>query len=660
MAAKATKRRSFKTKLIITVLGVNLIISALFILTIYRLNATLLTRESRRTAESALNGLVQRIEAFIEGKAKFSSSISRNPQVREWLRQNSQRLPDRASDKDFDRIMAYFEELKESDSDIYSVFMASEKSQMYYDTTGEKLPENYRVGVRPWYTRLKEQRSGYYVVLEDVFGKIRVNHYTPVIDKDQTFLGACGVDISIDRTNHFLAEANPFNSGLLFLVNEQGQIVTHPDASKLLKEKITDYLDDGVRFGGFQALVPRILQGERLFEPVLYENRRTMLVSAPIPKLGFRLIMTVDASTLNAPLQRLLSQTILLSILNGLVLMGILWFSMGRITRPLRQLTDRVSELAHGEGDLRQRLDIRSQDELGELAEELNHFIAGLQDIVTQVKENTQIVSTSSHQFSATTEELAATAEQHNLQSQSVSGSIKHLAEASDSIAQNVEETQSKIEHSSTLTREGNQVIRSTIEVLSQIERNAQKLNETISGLNRSASEIGKITEVIDEVADRTNLLALNAAIESARAGEAGRGFAVVAAEVRKLSERTAKSTREISAIVEGLQEGAENASLAMQSVSGEIDRGNHLSQDSLRILDRIVAISGEIMDSSHHIVSAVMEENRSIEEINDTLSAMASGSGEAAKAVRNLAVTAEDLNSQAEHLQNQIERFKT
>ena len=385
-----------------------------------------------------------------------------------------------------------------------------------------------------------------------------------------------------------------------------------------------------------------------------------MLVSAPIPKLGFRLIMTVDASTLNAPLQRLLSQTILLSILNGLVLMGILWFSMGRITRPLRQLTDRVSELAHGEGDLRQRLDIRSQDELGELAEELNHFIAGLQDIVTQVKENTQIVSTSSHQFSATTEELAATAEQHNLQSQSVSGSIKHLAEASDSIAQNVEETQSKIEHSSTLTREGNQVIRSTIEVLSQIERNAQKLNETISGLNRSASEIGKITEVIDEVADRTNLLALNAAIESARAGEAGRGFAVVAAEVRKLSERTAKSTREISAIVEGLQEGAENASLAMQSVSGEIDRGNHLSQDSLRILDRIVAISGEIMDSSHHIVSAVMEENRSIEEINDTLSAMASGSGEAAKAVRNLAVTAEDLNSQAEHLQNQIERFKT
>ena len=82
MAAKATKRRSFKTKLIITVLGVNLIISALFILTIYRLNATLLTRESRRTAESALNGLVQRIEAFIEGKAKFSSSISRNPQVR--------------------------------------------------------------------------------------------------------------------------------------------------------------------------------------------------------------------------------------------------------------------------------------------------------------------------------------------------------------------------------------------------------------------------------------------------------------------------------------------------------------------------------------------------------------------------------------------------
>jgi methyl-accepting chemotaxis protein len=660
MSEQGKKKRSFKTKLIITVLTVSLVISALFILTVYRLNASLLSTESRRSADAFLRGLVQRIETLIESKAKISVGIAQNPMVQDWLRKNELRLPDRSKDLDFDRIMTYLTRLKESDPDLYSVFLGSEKSQMYHDTTQDKLPENYRLGVRPWYMRLKEKQSDYYVVIEDVLGAIRVNHYAPIIDTDGAFLGACGVDISLEQTNRYLVEANPFGNALLFLVNEEGTIVTHPDSSKVLKEKIADYQDDGQRFSGFQAIVPRILKGESVFEPVLFEGKPSILISAAIPRLGFRLVMAVDATVLDGPLKRLLNQTILLSLLNGLVLLGVLWISMSRITRPLQQLTRRVSTLAHGEGDLRQRLDQHSNDEIGELSREFNHFISGLQDIVSQVKENTQIVSSSSHQFSATTEELAATAEQQNIQSQSVNVSIRHLAEASDSIAQSIEEAQTRIEQSSKLTTHGNQVVRATIEVLHLIEKNAENLSLTIGQLNQSAEQISKITWVINEVADQTNLLALNAAIESARAGDAGRGFAVVAAEVRKLAERTAKSTREIANIVGTLQDGAGRAALAMETVRTEIDRGNVLSQDSLRVLDQIVSISTEVMDSSHQIVSAVMQENRSIEEITDNLTAMATGSNEAAKAVRNLAVTAEDLSTQAERLQTQIERFKT
>ena len=654
------RKSSFKTKLILIVLAVNLIVSALFVLLVYQSNALLLRRESRRTAEATLSGLVLRIESFIESKSKISIAIARNPQVLRWLRSNEQRLPDPARDRDYTEIMDYFRRLRDEDGDLYSVFIGSEKSQMYYDTTDEKLPDDYRIGVRPWYVHLKENRADYYVVVNDVFGANRVNHYMPVIDEEGRFLGACGVDIGIDRINHFLSQANPFHNAPIFLVNEQGQIIVHQDTTKVLKEKISDYKDDGSRFSGFSSLVPRILKGDSLFEEVLFEGRKTMLVSASIPRLGFRLIMTVDSNLINAPLHQLVNRIILLSLLNWLLLFAILWYSMDRITRPLRLLTKRVGALAHGEGDLRQRLEIHSRDEIGELAVELNHFIAGLQEMVTRVKENTQVVSSSSHQFSATTEELAATAEEHNLQSQAVTVSIKHLAEASDSIAQSVEEAQTRIENSSNLTNQGSRTIRSTIDALRMIKNNAGNLSTILEQLNRSAGEINKITEVITEVADQTNLLALNAAIESARAGEAGRGFAVVASEVRKLAERTARSTREIAVIVEGLQEGVGNAGQAMQTVNSEIDRGNDLSQDSLGILDQIVSISVEVMDSSHEIVSAVMQENRSIEEINDSLAAMASGSSEAAKAVRNLAVTAEDLSAQAEFLQSQIERFKT
>jgi len=661
MRAEKKIKKSLKTKIIITVLTVNMALSALFIFTVFRLNSKLLTNESRRTAQVTLSGLANRIESFIEAKAKVSWSLARNPFIREWLQKNEVRLPDPERDPQYNKIISFLLQLKEEDEDLSSVFLASEKTQMYYEPSTWDLPEDYRIGTRPWYIRLKEEGIPHYVVLSHmVTGLTYVTYYEPVFSPERIMIGACGVDIGIEQAGRFIQEMNPFEKSLLFLVNEDGQVIYHPQADKILRENIRDYRDDGKRFSDFQALIPEILKGNSIFAPVIFDGLSGILISEPISRLGFRLVLVTDRARINAPLKAMLNLGLLVSLLSLTLLLVVLLLSINKITQPLRKLTGMVSTLAHGEGDLRKRLDLQSNDELGELASELNYFIASLQEIISHVQENTETVSSSAYEFSSTTEELAATAEQQSIQSQRVNESVKKLAATSERIAQSVAFALNKIEQSSKLTAESDQVIRNTIEALQIIQNNAEQLRQNITELNRSADEINTITEVITEVADHTNLLALNAAIESARAGDAGRGFAVVADEVRKLAERTANSTREIAKIVGSLQSGTINANNAMEKVTSELEKGRLLSQNSLNLLTSIVSLSSEIMNSSQQIVNALQDENYSIEEINENIDAITISNKESTNAMRNLAETAENLSTQAEKLQTQIKRFKT
>ncbi len=215
-------------------------------------------------------------------------------------------------------------------------------------------------------------------------------------------------------------------------------------------------------------------------------------------------------------------------------------------------------------------------------------------------------------------------------------------------------------EDSSNMTKDGSKIIESAIDSLKQIEEQAGNLSRIVDDLGNSTTQIGAIVEVINDVADQTNLLALNAAIEAARAGEHGRGFAVVADEVRKLAERTGKATDEIVAIIASLQKKSEAASEAMKQTAEEVVRGREHGQKSLDILDKIVDSGSEVQKASESVAAAIEEENATIEEISGSLQEMAAGTEESATAVQEVSSTADDLAKEAETLRSLVEQFVT
>jgi methyl-accepting chemotaxis protein len=350
---------------------------------------------------------------------------------------------------------------------------------------------------------------------------------------------------------------------------------------------------------------------------------------------------------------------IMLAVLG--VLVGVAGYFLARtLSKPIGQMVNRTKDLAEGEADLTRRIEINTQDELGELGGHFNTFIERVQGIIQKVKENAEAVSSGSLEISSSSEELAATVEEQSTQSQTVSTSVAELTATSNDISKSIEGTQSQAEGASKLTKEGGKVIQDSIDSFKSIQAQTGNLGKIIDSLGDSTQKIGNIIDVINDVADQTNLLALNAAIEAARAGEAGRGFAVVADEVRKLAERTAKATREIEEIITQLQAEAGNAEAAMGDASKEVEKGTKLGEESLKILDKIVASSDGILDAATSVATAVMQENATIEEVNNNIQGIAAASEESSNAVQEVASTAEDLSRQAETLKDLAGQFIT
>lgn len=355
---------------------------------------------------------------------------------------------------------------------------------------------------------------------------------------------------------------------------------------------------------------------------------------------GFQLILFFIVIAVTAPLVLVASQR---------------W-----IARPIQAILRNVQDLAEGDADLTQRVSVATGDELSQLANWFNRFIERIQVLIMQVKENSDAVGIAVGEISSSTEELSRTMELQEQQSQSVAESVRQLSDTSNDIAESIETTQATAEQSSNLTQEGGKVIEQSIMALEAIERHAQNLAQTIEGLGKSTEKISQIVNVINDVADQTNLLALNAAIEAARAGDAGRGFAVVADEVRKLAERSAGATKEIGTIIKGLQGESRLARRAMEATQNEVRNGRNLGRQSLEILKKIVTSSENIVQAATAVAAAIVEENATIEEVNTNISAIASGSDESTRAVREVALTSERLAGQTEEMQRLIAAFRT
>lgn len=341
----------------------------------------------------------------------------------------------------------------------------------------------------------------------------------------------------------------------------------------------------------------------------------------------------------------------LLAILVFVVGPLVLWIVRSAIVRPILDTVDRLKDIAEGEGDLTQRLQTNDYDELGQLAIWFNKFLDNVLELVTTVRDVANDFDASTEALDNSARTISERVQEQSSETGAAAAAIEEVAQSAGEVASRSQDAAENARRSGEQADEGNESVKKTVESMNSIAEMVRTSTISIEKLGEQSQQIGQVIEVINEIADQTNLLALNAAIEAARAGEHGRGFAVVADEVRKLADRTTSATGEIHESIHAMQQGAIQAVEDMKAGITRVDEGVTLAQNSgqslVHILEQVQG-SSQMIES---IASAAAEQTsasqalaENVDRINEVAQATASETQRSSQAVSQLAGKAREL----------------
>ncbi|RCS29080.1 methyl-accepting chemotaxis protein [Rhodanobacter denitrificans] len=320
----------------------------------------------------------------------------------------------------------------------------------------------------------------------------------------------------------------------------------------------------------------------------------------------------------------------------------------------IMRLLDEMGSLA--EGDLTVKTTV-SEDITGAIADSVNYAIDELRSLVTTINETSEQVSSSAQETQTTARHLANAAEQQAQQISTATSAINQIASSMDDVSKNSAESADVAERSVKIASHGAEVVRETISGMDSIRDQIQETSKRIKRLGESSQEIGSIVELINDIAEQTNILALNAAIQAASAGEAGRGFAVVADEVQRLAERSTSATKRIEALVQTIQSDTNEAVNSMEQTTAEVVAGARKAEDAGSALGDIERVSHDLSSLIQNISTAAREQSAAATDISHSMNAIqeitsqtSQGASQTADSIGTLAQLASDLRRSVAH----------
>jgi methyl-accepting chemotaxis protein len=418
-------------------------------------------------------------------------------------------------------------------------------------------------------------------------------------------------------------------------------------------------------------------------------NSLTQQLTIPLGIEGgeyIRIAISVDRGRRAlADIERYLALSAFLILLVGYTLFYLIVSNFLR--KPIRQLLNVSTAFANNAGDLRGRIDIKSEDELGILARTLNNIFTTIGNIIGMIRNTADKVNFSAQSLSASTEQMNSITEEKSLTVQNIAKStdlqahmvedmikeIRNMERSVKQVANSAELAASAATNASETATKGGDSANEAVEKINKIYEVINDSAEIIRHLGDRSNQIGEIVDVITDIADQTNLLALNAAIEAARAGEAGSGFAVVADEVRKLAEGSAKAADEIALLIKQTQDDTRTAVKSIELGSKEVTEGKDVITRTGQSLDEIVEVLRSSSDMARRISAATKELSRgmknvttSIDEISTSAEKNASATQETAASMEQMTSSMEDVASSAQklsdmaiQLREHVNRFK-
>ena len=339
-----------------------------------------------------------------------------------------------------------------------------------------------------------------------------------------------------------------------------------------------------------------------------------------------------------------------------LIVMGVL---MARgIIKPLESMRKAIVKVV-GENDFTIRADVKTHDEAGQTAQAFNQLLEQMQSSLREVLDSAAKISDAAHQAADVSRQVSDASSNQSESASAMAAAIEEMTVSITHINDSTRDALDRAHDAGKAANSGAEIISRTNSEMVEIAQTVQGAGHTINDVGTQSNKISMIVQVIKEVAEQTNLLALNAAIEAARAGEQGRGFAVVADEVRKLAERTAASTAEISKMVESMQSSTRNAVAGMHSVVQRVDVGQQLSDQAASRVGEIQGSAQQVAEAINDISVALNEQSAVAQDIARRVESVAQMSEENTVASRNTAHVAEELDQLAGALRETAGRFK-
>lgn len=513
------------------------------------------------------------------------------------------------------------------------------------------VPAGYDPRQRDWYKNTMAKGSFYItepyvdVATKDLVVTIatpfNTNGYSGVIGADMNIASLVKDIVNLDETGVYA-----------FLTNSNGKIVAHKDTSLTLKpiSRISENLNT--------SLIQNLAQSEEITELDLAGNE-AFVSARRVPNTDWYFTVVIDKKNAFASFRSVLRQAAIMGLIQTLVVACIALFFIQRALAPLQTLSNSMEALSKGDGDLTQRIEVETNDEIGQLATHVNAFIGKLQQIVTDIARSSSDLDNQSRISTDVARQTSdGLAVQLNEMSQ-IATAVHEMSAAAEEVANNAQLTANSALGSTEHCEQGKQVIIRNQESITSLATQVENAAHIIRELEKNTQDINMILSTISDIAEQTNLLALNAAIEAARAGEQGRGFAVVADEVRVLSQRTHSSTNEIREMIESLQQNSVEAVNSMQRSQDLAQSSVDDASNATAALEQIAHSIQEISDMASHISNAASEQRTVTGEVSKNIQLANDVSDQMSVQADSSRQLSEELLSIAKQLNNQVKLFK-